>query len=289
MCRCILFVLLLVASPALSAPSRGGPPDAACREEHARCRDGCALDFGASISHRPRLATCLQRCDRAEEVCREKGLRASKKEDAPSRPRSDPALGTSRDEPVRSTVDAPSPALPAAEARNVGAPEWLDAPDEPLPSRATPLPVANPRPSAHEVTERAPVLDDQRPTPDPVFDDQRPMRDALPDPLDELDPVTPDPAPKPPVRQATPAPASRAKTPSPADELDFSGDDLFFADEPPASGAAPKPATSPTAPRPASPTPARATPPTPARAAPTKSTPKPLVEVPEDHSEWNPD
>lgn len=264
--------------PALSAPARGAPADAACREEHARCRDDCSLDYGASITHRPRLAACLQKCDRAEEVCREKGLRASKKQEAPSRPRSEPSLGTSRDEPQRASTPAPSPPAPSTPARNVGAPDWLDTPDDP-PSPATASPAPPSQPPVRQVERTS-----------PIYDDPRPGREAVPDPIDDLDVAVPDPVPvATPARQVTPPPP-RPRDPVPQDELDF-GDDLFFAEEQPPSGPASKPVprerTAPS-PAPSSP-PTRSSPLPPARPDPSKTPTKPLVEVPEDHSEWNPD
>src|SRR5690606_7876530 len=137
MLRALPYLLLLLSAPALAAGgSRGGPVAEACRRSSQACNDGCAVDWGSSMSNRKRLAHCMKNCERQADVCVERAVkgtgiqapkptpyreerkrsRYAKPERRDTRERDEPAAVSGRG----------SPAGAGKKDLNVGAPDWLD-------------------------------------------------------------------------------------------------------------------------------------------------------------------
>jgi len=198
MLRLLPLLLLLVGAPALASDPRGGPVAQACKRTHQTCRDGCAVDWGASMSQRARLAHCFKNCDRDESTCRERALMGPGAQKAPrpapfreekpksryAAPQRGKAPGNDRavagPAPGKSRGSAPAPL-------NVGAPDWLD--DSPSKKSAPTRPASAPAAAAAQpAPARSPAL---QPLPTlPPAGREAPLEDA---PLDDLHAAEKDP------------------------------------------------------------------------------------------------
>jgi len=62
-------LVLLLATPPALAQEEAIPPDVACKEEKATCKEDCSLDYGLSESTRGKVPKCLADCEQAEVIC----------------------------------------------------------------------------------------------------------------------------------------------------------------------------------------------------------------------------
>lgn len=61
--------LLLLPALAFAADDEALPPDVACREDKATCKEDCSLDYGMSEATRAKVPKCLADCEQAEVIC----------------------------------------------------------------------------------------------------------------------------------------------------------------------------------------------------------------------------
>jgi hypothetical protein len=61
--------LLLLSLDALAADDEALPPDVACKEDKATCKEDCSLDYGMSEATRAKVPKCLADCEQAEVIC----------------------------------------------------------------------------------------------------------------------------------------------------------------------------------------------------------------------------
>jgi hypothetical protein len=64
--------LLVVLAADLHSPVQ------ACKDEMATCREECTIDFGSSYRSRDPFYACMQKCDRSNDTCLERYLKAHK-------------------------------------------------------------------------------------------------------------------------------------------------------------------------------------------------------------------
>jgi hypothetical protein len=65
----LLALALTAASAALAADDEALPPDVACKEDKATCKEDCSLDYGMSEATRTKVPKCLADCEQAEVIC----------------------------------------------------------------------------------------------------------------------------------------------------------------------------------------------------------------------------
>jgi len=62
-------ITLAAATAAFAADDEALPPDVACREDKATCKEDCSLDYGMSEATRGKVPKCLADCEQAEVIC----------------------------------------------------------------------------------------------------------------------------------------------------------------------------------------------------------------------------
>ena len=62
-------LLLLLPAIALAGDDEALPPDVACKEDKATCKEDCSLDYGMSEATRTKVPKCLADCEQAEVIC----------------------------------------------------------------------------------------------------------------------------------------------------------------------------------------------------------------------------
>jgi hypothetical protein len=71
-----LLFFLAQAPPAQAADLHS--PVQVCKDEMATCKEECTIDFGSSVRSRNHFYKCMQKCDRSNDTCLERYLKAHK-------------------------------------------------------------------------------------------------------------------------------------------------------------------------------------------------------------------
>jgi hypothetical protein len=71
----LLFILAQAPPP---QPADLHSPVQVCKDEMATCKEECTIDFGSSVRSRNHFYKCMQKCDRSNDTCLERYLKAHK-------------------------------------------------------------------------------------------------------------------------------------------------------------------------------------------------------------------
>lgn len=202
----LLLLITLLAGPAFAAET-GAP--IACKEDNTDCREECTIEYGSSTRTYRKLGTCLQKCTRTYDKCRERHFALQKRQkEGLEPPSSNPAAPLSeepRSEQAATPASRSESGEPSVRSGVYRASESKAATEpEPAPE---PKAVATPESQVDPADELAKAMDPVEPAkPEPVAEPATAA--AKPDPAVDEEPLSP---PTPPKVQPKPKPAKPKK------------------------------------------------------------------------------
>src|SRR4051812_49914726 len=159
--------LLLFPAGALAGDDEALPPDVACQEDKATCKEDCSLDYGMSEATRTKVPKCLADCEQAEVICLARHVakrhagQAKEDRERYAAPADEQAAPPMDDDlpPVRKRTSTKAADLKAAPDKT---PEGYEQKvfSKPVPEapKVEPAPAPSPPPAKKKPRKRAPVL-----------------------------------------------------------------------------------------------------------------------------------
>ncbi|HYV44125.1 MAG TPA: hypothetical protein VFA20_04650 [Myxococcaceae bacterium] len=167
--------LLLLPTIALAGDDEALPPDVACKEDKATCKEDCSLDYGMSEATRTKVPKCLADCEQAEVICLARHV-AKRRAGQAKEERERYAAPAAAEENAAPPMDDD---LPPVRKRSTRAADLKAAPDK-TPEGYQEKVYSRPVPEAPKVQPAPPPAEPARPPPPPPAPAKKKSKKKLP-------------------------------------------------------------------------------------------------------------